>query len=111
MTGLDEFKDKTLIVNLWATRCAPCKIEAVDLKALRADIGDKNTAFVAIAMSNGDDVRRSVADHGIDYTMLYGGPNAIAMGKALGNASAGLPFVAIVRDGKVATRSTATNAS
>ena len=101
MTGLDQFKDKTLIVYLWATWCAPCQIEAVDLKALRADIGDKPIAFVAIAMSNGDDVRRFVADHGIDYIMLYGGPNAIAMGKALGNASAGVPFFAIVRDGKV----------
>lgn len=101
MTGLDQFKGKTLIVYLWATWCAPCQIEAVDLKAMRKDIGDKPIAFVAIAMSNGDDVRRFVADHGIDYTMLYGGPNAVAMGKTLGNASAGVPFFAIVRDGIV----------
>lgn len=101
MTSLEQFRGKTLIVYLWATWCAPCQIEAVDLKALRKDIGDRNIAFVAIAMSNGDEVRRFVADHGIDYTMLYGGPNAVAMGKALGNASAGVPFFAIVRDGKV----------
>lgn len=101
MTGLDRFKGKTLIVYLWATWCAPCQIEAVDLKALREDIGDRPIAFVAIAMSNGDDVRRFVADHGIDYTMLYGGPNAVALGKALGNESAGVPFFAIVRDGRV----------
>ncbi len=101
MTSLGQFKGKTLIVYLWATWCAPCQIEAVDLKALRKDIGDKPIAFVAIAMSNGDDVRRFVADHGIDYTMLYGGPNAVTLGKALGNASAGVPFFAIVRDGVV----------
>lgn len=101
MTSLSQFKGKTLIVYLWATWCAPCQIEAADLKALHKDIGDKPIAFVAIAMSNGDDVRRFVADHGIDYTMLYGGQNAIALGKALGNASAGVPFFAIVRDGVV----------
>ena len=101
MTSLDQYKGKTLIVYLWATWCAPCQIEAVDLKVLRKDIGDRPIAFVAIAMSNGDDVRRFVADHDIDYTMLYGGPNAVEMGKALGNTSAGVPFFAIVRDGKV----------
>lgn len=101
MTSLGQFRGKTLIVYLWATWCAPCQIEAAELEAMPRDIGDKPIAFVAIAMSNGDDVRRFVADHGIDYTMLYGGPNAVALGKVLGDASAGVPFFAIVRDGKV----------
>ena len=101
MTSRGQFRGKTPIVYLWARWCAPCQIEAVDLKALREDIGDKPIAFVAIAMSNGDDVCRFVADHGIDYTLLYGGPNAITLGKALGNASAGVPLFAINRDGVV----------
>ena len=99
--SLAPYRDKTLILYFWATWCVPCRIEAVDLIKLNADLAGKDVRFVAIAMSNGDEVRQFVADHGIDYTMLYGGRNAEALGTALGNPSRGVPFFAIVRDGKV----------
>ena len=99
--SLAPYKDKTLILYFWATWCVPCRFEAVSLDVLDKDLAGTNTRFVAIAMSNGDEVRQFVTDNKLGYTMLYGGRNAVDLTRALGNSSTGVPFFAIVKAGKV----------
>lgn len=47
-TGLSDLKGRLLLVNLWATWCAPCKAEMPALDRLQAELGGPDFTVVAI---------------------------------------------------------------
>jgi len=51
--NLDTYKGKPLILNLWATWCAPCVKEMPSLARLAAEIKDQGVAVVAISEDRG----------------------------------------------------------
>lgn len=50
-----DFAGKTLLVNLWATWCVPCREEMPALNALQKDLGSDKFEVVAINIDTGDD--------------------------------------------------------
>lgn len=50
---LADFKDKTVLLNLWATWCAPCRKEMPALDELQADMGGKDFEVVAVNLDRG----------------------------------------------------------
>ncbi len=48
--SLAEFKGRVLLVNLWATWCAPCRAEMPDLDILQKEKGGKDFAVVTISV-------------------------------------------------------------
>ncbi|WP_274627657.1 thiol:disulfide interchange protein TlpA [Arvimicrobium flavum] len=48
---------KTLLINLWATWCAPCREEMPALDALQKDMGGDEFEVVAINVDTGDDTK------------------------------------------------------
>lgn len=48
-----DFKDKTILLNLWATWCAPCRKEMPALDQLQADLGDPTFEVVAVNLDRG----------------------------------------------------------
>jgi thiol-disulfide isomerase/thioredoxin len=46
--NLDDYKEKLLILNFWATWCAPCKEEMPSLDNLQANIGLNNLKIFPI---------------------------------------------------------------
>lgn len=51
--GLDDFKGKVLLVNLWATWCAPCRHEMPSIDRLAAHLKDENFQVLAISVDRG----------------------------------------------------------
>lgn len=47
--SLADYKGKVVLLNFWATWCAPCREEMPSLDALQADMGGDDFAVVAIA--------------------------------------------------------------
>ena len=47
---LSDFNGKVLLVNLWATWCAPCRIEMPSLDRLEDILGDERFQVIAIAV-------------------------------------------------------------
>ena len=51
---LADFSGQALLVNLWATWCAPCRAEMPALAELESDLGDQAFKVLAINIDTGD---------------------------------------------------------
>jgi len=51
---LADFAGQTLLVNLWATWCAPCRAEMPALAELQSELGDDGFKVLAINIDTGD---------------------------------------------------------
>ena len=94
-TTLAALKGKTLLVNLWATWCAPCLKEMPSLDALQKEMGGPDFAVVAINIDtrNLDKPKTWLADNRIAALPFYaeGGLQArLVAGSAFG-AKADVP--------------------
>ncbi len=94
--SIKEWSGRPLIINFWATWCAPCRREMPLLQQLVDDHGDTGLQVVGIAMDNLSDVRKFIAQTGIRYPMLYGELDASNVAESFGDAFVGLPFSVIV---------------
>ena len=88
----DDWKGKALIVNFWATWCAPCRREIPLLNQLAADRARDNFQVVGIAIDFRDKVLAYAREMQIDYPMLIGEQDALDAAAAFGVDAVGLPF-------------------
>ena len=96
---LSQWRGKVLVVNFWATWCAPCREEMPHFIAAQAKDGAKGLQFVGIAVDQVDKVREFAQEIRLNYPALIGGLGAIELSKALGNELAALPFTIILDRG------------
>jgi len=55
--SLASFHGKNILLNLWATWCAPCRDEMPELGALQQQMGDETFEVVAVNLDRGSDER------------------------------------------------------
>jgi thiol-disulfide isomerase/thioredoxin len=72
-TTLGSMAGKILLVNLWATWCAPCRAEMPALDALQEEMGDRSFEVVAINVDTGDDAKpkRFLSETGVTSLAYY----------------------------------------
>lgn len=91
-----QFDGKVVLVNFWATWCAPCREEMPMLMALREQHHAQGLEVVGIAMDDVQRARDFVAELGIDYPNLVGSTDVMATMQLYGNASGTLPYSVLV---------------
>ncbi len=97
----DDFNGQTLLVNFWATWCAPCRREMPRLQAFSERHADQ-VSVVGIAIDDAGPVRDFIASLGIDYPILVGASDVLATQRAWGNAAGALPYTVLVdQDGMI----------
>ena len=103
MASLGQFKGKVIVMYFWATWCVPCRLETPNLVKLNDEYQGKDVQVIGLALDNGDKVREFVKDNKISYPIFYGGHDAVALGKVLGNTEGAIPFTVVIgKDGKLA---------
>jgi thiol-disulfide isomerase/thioredoxin len=81
-----------MVVNFWATWCAPCRREIPLLLELQKQHGSEGFQVVGVAVDFRDDVLKYVKEIGIDYPVLVGEQDGIEAVNKFGQGSIGFPF-------------------
>ena len=101
-TNLAAFAGKTLLVNLWATWCVPCRAEMPALDRLEAALGSSTFSVVAVNVDvrNPERAHAFLDDIGVSKLAFYSDPSfAIFNALKKRGLALGLPTTILV-DGK-----------
>jgi thiol-disulfide isomerase/thioredoxin len=77
---LADFQGEVVVLNLWATWCAPCRREMPSLDRLQAAYGGDGLEVVALSLDSGDvaKIREFFEELGISNLAIYHDPQARA---------------------------------
>ena len=77
---LSAFKGKVVLLNLWATWCAPCRKEMPDLNALQKELGGVQFEVVALSIDRGtpEKPKEFLAEVGASALKFYHDPTSQA---------------------------------
>ena len=97
---LSDFRGKAVLLNFWATWCAPCKIEMPWFVELQQQYGNQGLQIVGVAMDDAskEDIAKFAKEMGVNYPVLIGK-------ESVGDEYGGVPALPesffIGRDGKI----------
>ena len=95
----NDFKGKVVILNFWATWCAPCLREMPALELLYQKYKNEGLQVIGIVVvSNKNDIAPKLKKTGVTYPVLLGSKKTIA---AYGNFYSIPQTFIIGRDGKI----------
>jgi thiol-disulfide isomerase/thioredoxin len=90
--SISSFADKSLVINFWATWCAPCRSEIPLLESLNSEWAGRGVTVVGIAVDYRDKVLEFANRLKIDYPLLMGEQDALDAAAAFGVAAPVFPF-------------------
>lgn len=92
---LQDFQGRVVVLNLWATWCAPCRKEMPSLDRLQAELGGDDLEVVALAVDRGDisKITGFYEELGLTNLTIYHDPTAKA-GRTL--RAPGLPTTLVI---------------
>jgi thiol-disulfide isomerase/thioredoxin len=100
--AISKWKGKILIVNFWATWCAPCVEEMPELVELQQEMKAHNVQIIGIGIDSASNMREFSSKHNIDYPLYIAGMNGTELSRQFGNQVGGLPFTVLIgTDGQV----------
>jgi thiol-disulfide isomerase/thioredoxin len=91
--SLTDWKGQPIVVNFWATWCAPCVKEMPALDALQKKY--PHVRFVGIGVDSAANMQKFAEKVQVSYPLWVIGAGAIDTLRKLGNPSGGLPFTIV----------------
>lgn len=72
--GIEAYRGKPVLLNIWATWCAPCREEMPRIEQLQKELADSGLAIVAISIDNpgmADAIREFRKEMQLSFEILY----------------------------------------
>ncbi|NNK37078.1 MAG: TlpA family protein disulfide reductase [Xanthomonadales bacterium] len=91
-----DFEGSVLLLNFWATWCAPCVEEMPMLSRLQQDHAASGLKVVGIALDDAERAREFAAAMDLAYPVLLGEADVVLTGRRYGNATGMLPYSVLV---------------
>jgi thiol-disulfide isomerase/thioredoxin len=102
--NIHEWADQPLLINFWATWCAPCRREIPLLQQLHTEKSVTGIQVIGVAIDNPSDVQAFLGEFGVSYPNLVGEEDAMEASTLFGIDNLGLPFsVLVAADGNILT--------
>ncbi len=96
---LKDWRGRTVLLNLWATWCVPCRKEMPALDALQGDLGGSNFEVVAVNIDTRDPEKplAFLKEVGVTHLAYYADPSAkVFQDLKLAGKAFGMPTTLIV---------------
>jgi peroxiredoxin len=91
-----QWDGNVLLINFWATWCPPCRREIPDFIAVQEKYGEAGFHTIGVAIDDPEQVRDYARAMGINYPLLHGQQDAIAITRQYGNRATALPYSVLV---------------
>lgn len=103
--SLSQYKGRLLVLNFWATWCAPCVEEMPDLQRVQDEFAARGVAVVGLGIDAVPAMRRFRDEHKLSLTLLAAANGGSELARKLGNLSGALPFTVLIDEqGLIAQR-------
>lgn len=101
-TALAEWQGRVMVLNFWATWCAPCREEIPSFMRIARAFAARGVQFVGIAIDNRERVADFVRSVKLDYPVLLAEAEGMELAARAGDVRQALPYTAVVdRGGQV----------
>lgn len=94
--ALGQFQGRLVILNFWATWCAPCREEMPAFNRVQSRWKDRGVQFVGVSAEEPEKVARFARELGINYPLWTGGGDVSELSRRLGNRLGVLPHTVII---------------
>jgi thiol-disulfide isomerase/thioredoxin len=103
--SLEQWRGRVLVVNYWATWCAPCREEIPVFVRMQERYGERGLQFVGIAIDQPDKVAEFAREFRVNYPLVLGGVDSIELLRQVGNRAGVLPYTLVIdRRGNLVSR-------
>lgn len=99
--GIDDYRGEVVLLNVWATWCAPCRVEMPSMQRLEEQLGPKGLRIVAVSIDDPGMESRVIEfarELGLSFEILHDAPGRIQRQYQ----TTGVPETFIIgRDGRI----------
>ncbi|MFZ6756717.1 TlpA family protein disulfide reductase [Undibacterium sp. Ji50W] len=100
--AMTQWQGRYLLVNFWATWCAPCVQEMPELSTLQQELKGKKVQILGLGIDSPSNIAEFAKKYKISYPLFAAGMEGSELSRQLGNQAGGLPFtILLAPDGKV----------